>query len=76
MNNIQVIRKRLGLTQSELAQLAGCTPGAICHYEAGRRSMDIQTCRGFVEIFNKLGESVGLDEVFPPTKQSESNPSN
>ncbi|HGM6858971.1 transcriptional regulator, y4mF family [Serratia rubidaea] len=75
MNNIQAIRKRLGLTQSELAKLAGCTPGAIGHYEAGRRSMDIQTCRSFVAIFNKLGEQVGLDEVFPPALPNKSRPS-
>lgn len=66
MNKLRDIREALGLTQSELAQLAGCTPGTISHYETGRRGMDINQCRQFVGIFNRLGAIVGLDDVFPP----------
>ncbi|MGA9607032.1 helix-turn-helix transcriptional regulator (plasmid) [Rahnella variigena] len=66
MNNLRTFRERIGLTQSELAELAGCTPGAISHYEAGRRGMDINLCRSFVEILNKKGAQACLDEVFPP----------
>ncbi|ARZ01847.1 helix-turn-helix domain-containing protein [Yersinia ruckeri] len=69
MNNLRILRERIGLTQSELAELAGCTPGAICHYETGRRGMDINLCRQFVEILNSFGAVVGLDDVFPPKTQ-------
>ncbi|OJB95769.1 helix-turn-helix transcriptional regulator [Yersinia ruckeri] len=69
MNNLRIFRERIGLTQSELAELAGCTPGAIGHYETGRRGMDINLCRQFVEILNSSGAEVGLDDVFPPKAQ-------
>ncbi|MCT8345140.1 helix-turn-helix domain-containing protein [Photorhabdus kleinii] len=66
MNKLRFFRKQLGMTQIELAELAKCTPGAICHYERGRRGMDINLCRRFVEIFNECGIHVGLDDIFPP----------
>ncbi|EOV0995820.1 helix-turn-helix transcriptional regulator [Edwardsiella piscicida] len=65
MNRIREIRKQLGLTQRKLAGLAGCTPGAIGHYELGRRAMSITVCQKIVLIFNQLGASVSLDDVFP-----------
>lgn len=70
MNNLRFFRERTGLTQSELAALVGCTRGAICHYETGRRGMDINLCRRFVDIFNDSGTPVGLDEVFPPKQNA------
>ncbi|MCK8571319.1 helix-turn-helix transcriptional regulator [Yersinia ruckeri] len=70
MNNLRFFRERIGLTQSELAELAGCTPGAIGHYETGRRGMDINLCRHFVAILNTKGASAGLDDVFPPRTQT------
>lgn len=66
MNNLKNFRERLGLTQTELALLAGCTPGAICHWENGRRGMDIQQCHKLVNIFKDLGHEVSVDELFPP----------
>lgn len=68
MNNLRLYRERMGLTQTQLAEMAGCTPGAIGHWETGRRGMDIHLCRQFVAIFNKLGAKAGLDDVFPPGK--------
>ncbi|PHM51502.1 helix-turn-helix transcriptional regulator [Xenorhabdus sp. KK7.4] len=66
MNKLRLYRERLGLTQSELADLVGCTRGAICHYETGRRGIDLALCRKFVEIFNTNGAIVSLDDIFPP----------
>ncbi|KAJ9430488.1 helix-turn-helix transcriptional regulator [Pantoea sp. YR343] len=66
MNNLKYFRERLGLTQTELAHLAGCTSGAICHWENGRRGMDIQQCHKLVRIFKALGHEVRVDELFPP----------
>jgi putative transcriptional regulator len=66
MNNLRLYRERVGLTQTQLAEIAGYTPGAIGHWETGRRGMDIQLCRQFVSIFNKLGANAALDDVFPP----------
>lgn len=70
MNKLKFFREQTGLTQSELASLMGCTRGAICHYEKGRRGMDINLCRRFVDILNNTGTTVGLDEVFPPKQEA------
>lgn len=66
MNNIRTFRERVGLTQSDLAKMVGCTRGAICHYETGRRGMDIDLCRTFIAAFKKHGMEVSLDDLFPP----------
>ncbi|HHQ6628348.1 TPA: helix-turn-helix transcriptional regulator [Serratia fonticola] len=66
MNNLRTFREQIGLTQSDLAALVGCSPGAICHYETGRRGMDINLCRSLVKILNLKGAGVSLDDVFPP----------
>lgn len=67
MNNLRTIRKRLGMTQEELAQEVGLTKGAIGHYENGRREPSVTQCRGLLAVFNKHGESMGIDDIFPPT---------
>ncbi|WP_272574747.1 helix-turn-helix transcriptional regulator [Providencia sp. PROV247] len=66
MNNLKLYREKLGLTQVDLANKVGCTRGAICHYETGRRGIDLDLCRSFIFIFNELGENVSIDDVFPP----------
>ncbi|MGJ0580828.1 helix-turn-helix transcriptional regulator [Xenorhabdus bovienii] len=66
MNKLRLYREQFGLTQSELAVHVGCTRGAICHYETGRRKIDLTLCRKFVEIFNSNGANVSLDDIFPP----------
>ncbi|WP_392739026.1 helix-turn-helix domain-containing protein [Serratia ureilytica] len=45
--------------------MAGCTKGAISHYEKGRRQLTLQRCQRIVEIFNMLGFKCSLDDVFP-----------
>lgn len=34
---LKAIRQKSGLTQAEVAEAIGVTPGAVKHYEAGRR---------------------------------------
>ncbi|EHC76955.1 Cro phage repressor protein [Salmonella enterica subsp. enterica serovar Montevideo str. S5-403] len=61
MNNIRNFRERFGLTQEDLAKVLGCTRGAVCHYETGRRGMDINLCRAFINAF------INLCRAFIPT---------
>lgn len=66
VNKIKEVRKSLRLTQFDVAQAAGCTPGAIAHYENGRRTLNISMCRKLISVFNKFGANIGIDDLFPP----------
>lgn len=66
MNNIRNFRERFGLTQEDLAKVLGCTRGAVCHYETGRRGMDINLCRAFINAFKEYGYELTIDDLFPP----------
>ncbi|SFN77107.1 putative transcriptional regulator [Izhakiella capsodis] len=66
MNKLRYFRRKVGMTQYELASLAGFTAGAISHYERGRRGLDLTGCRLLVNILNSKGANAGIDDVFPP----------
>ncbi|CAK6616192.1 helix-turn-helix transcriptional regulator [Providencia stuartii] len=66
MNYISRYRKKLGLTQTDLAKELGCTKGNISHYENGRRKADLEVCRKLVRFFNNNGINVTIDDIFPP----------
>lgn len=66
MSNLRKYREAVNASQSMLAEMVGCTQGAIGHWESGRRTPDLKTCRILVTCLNKLGASAGLDDVFPP----------
>ncbi|NBM87375.1 helix-turn-helix domain-containing protein [Proteus sp. G2661] len=66
MNNISRYRKKLGITQNDLAKELGCTKGNVSHYENGRRKADLDVCRNLVDFFNKKGVKVTIDDLFPP----------
>lgn len=65
MNKLRQFRNRVQLTQTELAKMMGCIPGAICHYEHGRRNIDIKLAHKIVQALNSKGISIGLDDLFP-----------
>lgn len=65
VNKISLYRKKLGLTQADLAKELGCTKGNISHYENGRRKVDLEVCRKLVRFFNDNGIQVSIDDIFP-----------
>ncbi|PHM68147.1 helix-turn-helix transcriptional regulator [Xenorhabdus kozodoii] len=69
MNKIKKIRTGLGITRKGLAEIVGCTPGAIGHYENGRRKPDLAVCRTIVSAFRGRGVELTLDDVFPPPEE-------
>ncbi len=50
--NLREYRKRLGMTQTELAEAIGMTRSAVNNYEAGKSEPAFET---FVKIFRVLG---------------------
>lgn|GEM_PF-303164 len=61
MNNLKSYRLAIGLTQRKLASLVGCTPGAISHWESGKRQLGVNTCRELIKIFKAYGVNASMD---------------
>ncbi|MER1974563.1 MULTISPECIES: helix-turn-helix transcriptional regulator [Enterobacteriaceae] len=70
MSNLKMYREKVRISQAALAEIIGCTQGAIGHWETGRRYPDLKTCRHLVKTLNKLGAKVKLDDVFPPERSA------
>jgi uncharacterized protein len=64
---IRAVRRRQGLTQSELARRAGTSQPVISAYEHGRRDPTYHTLRKLVEAG---GERLHLDAVLPGSDQA------
>src|SRR5688572_1068030 len=60
---IQAVRRRRGLTQAELARLAGTSQPVVSAYENGRRDPTYETLRKLVEA---AGERLCLDAAPGP----------
>ncbi len=54
MNAIRELRRKAGLTQTELARIAGTSQPTIAAYEAGRKSPTLQT-------LSRIARAVGLE---------------
>lgn len=74
MNNLKLYRKAIGLTQKELAHLANCSPGAISHWESGKRQMTINTCRKMIDILGSYGFCTSMDQFVTSSTQPSSTP--
>ncbi|ANI31940.1 XRE family transcriptional regulator [Yersinia entomophaga] len=66
MNQIATVRKKLGVTQSVLANTCGWKQSRVANYESGIRVPDLESCRRIVMALNELGSNDTLDEIFPP----------
>lgn len=63
---VRVYRTARGLTQAELADLAGITPQALRSIEKGRSNPRVKTAKAIAEV---LG--ITLDALFPELEPSE-----
>lgn len=58
-NNITIYRKKLGLTQSQLAAKIGVKTTSVSSWERGANSPDIETLYSICKLFN-----ISLDEIY------------
>ena len=56
MNPVRELRRKAGLTQTELARIAGTSQPTIAAYEAGRKSPTLQT-------LSRIARAVGLEAM-------------
>ena len=66
MNKIKYYRKKINITQENLAQALNISQGAISHYESGKRDVDLETCRKIAGFFVISGVNTSIDDIFPP----------
>jgi len=63
MNSVYTIRRRLGLTQKQLADALGCTQGNVGHYERGQLVPPKSAMR-LIEICKGRDVVITLDHVY------------
>lgn len=62
MNNIKDLRRRMGLTQIELAKELNISQGSLSAYETGRTTIDNDMLIRFAKYFNvSIDEILGID---------------
>ncbi len=59
--SVKEVRERLGLTQSELANLTRYSPSAIARYEAGTRQPSRRFLRRLAEVEKMVSQTGGLE---------------
>ncbi|MCE7612016.1 helix-turn-helix domain-containing protein [Vibrio fluvialis] len=70
MSNIRQIRLSLCISQETLAAQVGVTQGAIAHFEAGKRTPNINMCWKIVEALSYMGAQCCFEDVFPNTEDN------
>ncbi len=63
MNNVRVIRERLGITQQVLAEGLGCTQGNVGHYERGQ-TLPPDMAAKLISVASSLGLRIGFDHIY------------
>ncbi len=63
-NRLPDIRKRLGLSQAQLATLLDMTQGNVAHIENGRQILTLDNAVSLIGVCRSKGIVIGLDDVF------------
>lgn len=63
-NRLPDIRKRLGLSQAQLATLLDMTQGNVAHIENGRQILTLDNAVSLIDVCRSKGIVIGLDDVF------------
>jgi putative transcriptional regulator len=67
MSTVRAIRERLGMTQSELAGVIGCTQGNVGHYERGQ-TVPPAVARRLIRFARGRGHAVDYEDVYGPVE--------
>lgn len=66
MNLIAEQRKKVSVSQAELAHKLGWSQSRIANYETLNRTPSLSASRQIIAALNEMGCECSLDEVFPP----------
>jgi putative transcriptional regulator len=70
MNNLKVIREKVGFTQLDLAKKIKVTKASISNYETGFRKPNLNTAQKIAIAISNSGFICSVDDVFPFKKAS------
>lgn len=63
-NNLKAIRKKLGLTQGQLADMIGCTTSNVSHYERVGQRIRQEMAMRIVSVAKSLGLEITLEDIY------------
>lgn len=78
-NRFAEIRKKLAVSQAELAKELGMTPGNVSHIEIGRQILTLDNAVALIGVCRARGLNIDLDDIFiypeikPKTNTQESD---
>lgn len=64
MNNVQNIRKRLGLSQTAFAEAIGVSQGNVSHIEQGRQEVMPALAREIIKVAAAKGLELTFDDIY------------
>lgn len=69
MNNVQTIRKRLGLSQKAFATEIGISQGNVSHMERGQEVMP-DVARKIISVAASRGVDVTFNDIYGPVESA------
>lgn len=64
MNKVRSVRKRLGLSQEDLATRIGKSQGVISHVEVGRQDLMPSDARSIIALGREMGVQITFDDIY------------
>lgn len=71
MNNLKIIRKKLGLTQAQLADLIHCTQGNIGHYENKNQTIKPDVAQRILVVAKERGLDISYEDIYVEARMKE-----
>lgn len=58
------LRKKIGVTQTDIANEINATQGAVGHWESGFRKPSMKNAKAVKKFFAERGYSLSIEEIF------------